>query len=219
MTMSQLIGKKIGMTRVFTDAGVSIPVTVVAFEVNHVSSIMSVERNGYAAIQLATIKKRKPLTKAEAGHLKKNELPQLSKLKEFRLESDYAGKVGDTFTASIFENISHVDVQSRTKGCGFQGVIKRHNFSSQDASHGNSLAHRVPGSTGGCQDPGKVWKNKALPGQYGNTVVTTQSLSLVKVDTSDPDLSLAFIKGAVPGPNGGIVYVTKALKKSAKAEV
>lgn len=215
MTMSQLIGKKIGMTRVFTDAGVSVPVTVVAFEVNHVSGVMSAEKNGYSAIQLATGKKKK-LTKAEAGHLKKNELPPLGKLKEFRLSDDYTGSVGDKLTASVFENVSHVDVQSRTKGCGFQGVIKRHNFSSHDASHGNSLAHRVPGSTGGCQDPGKVWKNKALPGQYGNTVVTTQSLSLVKIDTTDPELSLAFIKGAVPGPNGSTVYVTKALKKSAK---
>ena len=214
--MSQLIGEKIGMTRIFTDLGVSIPVTVIAFEKNFVSSVKTMDEDGYMAIQLATKQTKKKLSKAESGHLKKNGIPPMKKLKEFRLDGEFAGKVGDELCVELFEAVSHVDVQSKTKGCGFQGVIKRHNFSSQDATHGNSLSHRAPGSTGGCQDPGKVWKNKAMPGQYGNTVVTTQNLQLVKVDV---EKKLAFVKGAVPGPNGTTVYMSTALKKTNKAGV
>jgi large subunit ribosomal protein L3 len=210
--MAYLIGEKIGMTRLSQD-GKFVPVTVVLFQDNFVSEVKTMGKDGYEAVQLATKAAKKSLSKAEAGHLKKNSLPPLKLLKEFRLDGSYEGQVGDKRDVSVFTDIEFVDVQARTKGCGFQGVIKRHNYSSHDASHGNSLSHRVPGSIGQCQDPGKVWKNKKLPGQYGHEIVTTQNLRVVKVDV---EKNLVMIKGAIPGPNGSVVVVREAVKKQHK---
>ncbi len=211
--MAYLIGEKIGMTRRFIESGESIPVTVVLFEDNHVSGIKTTENSGYNAVQLATKLVKKKMTKAQSGHLKKNGLPPLKLLKEFRLEKAYDGKLGDKRNVGVFADVEYVDVQSRTKGFGFQGVIKRHNFSSQDASHGNSLSHRAPGSIGQCQDPGKVWKNTKLPGQYGHEWVTVQNLEIIQIDQ---EKNIAMIRGAIPGPNGSVVFVRQATKKPSK---
>jgi len=205
-----LIGRKAGMTRVFTDEGVSVPVTVVEVLSNRVSQVKTTEVDGYEAVQVTVgAKKSSRVTKALAGHFAKAEVEAGVISKEFRLLEATELKAGEELSVSLFEDGQKIDVTGTSKGKGFQGAIKRHNFSMQDATHGNSLSHRAPGSIGQCQTPGRVWKGKKMAGQMGNEQVTTQSLSVVKVDT---DRALILVKGAVPGAPGGYVVVKPTVK-------
>lgn len=206
-----LVGRKAGMTRIFTDDGVSIPVTVIEVDPNRVTSIKAVERDGYSAIQVtAGARKASRINKPEAGHFAAAEVAAGKGLWEFRLEGDAeAPAVGTELTVSLFEAGQKVDVTGTSKGKGFQGGVKRWNFRTQDATHGNSRAHRVLGSTGQNQTPGKVFKGKKMPGQMGARRVTEQTLEVVRVDA---ERNLLLIKGAVPGASGGDVIIRPAVK-------
>ena len=207
-----LIGTKCGMTRVFMDSGESIPVTVIEVTPNRVAQIKTVELDGYRALQL-TSGKGKPLrvTKAMANHFAKANIEAGVSLKEFRLRLDECAdaKLGDIFTVELFKEGQKVDVQGISRGKGFAGTVKRHNFRTQDATHGNSLSHRAPGSIGQCQDPGRVFKGKKMAGHMGDVNRTVQTQEIVKVDV---DRNLLLIKGAVPGAPGGKVLITSAIK-------
>lgn len=207
-----LIGRKAGMTRIFTDEGLSIPVTVVEIESNRITQVRTQENDGYRAIQV-TVGDRKAshLSKAEAGHFAKAGVEAGRGLWEFRLEADDSAeyKAGDAIEASIFEAGQKIDVTGQSKGKGFQGVIKRYNFRMQDATHGNSLSHRAPGSIGQCQTPGRVFKGKKMCGHMGAAQVTVQSLEVVRVDA---ERNLLLIKGSVPGATGSDVIVKPAVK-------
>ncbi len=206
-----LVGRKSGMTRVFTEDGVSVPVTVIEVEPNRVAQIKSLETDGYTAIQVTTgAKKASRLAKSEQGHFAKAEVEAGRGLWEFRLGSEEGEfTVGQELTVERFEAGQKVDVAGTSKGKGFQGGVKRHNFSMQDATHGNSLSHRAPGSIGQCQTPGRVWKGKRMAGQMGNERVTVQTLEVVRVDA---ERGLLLIKGAVPGAPGNDVIVQPAIK-------
>jgi len=181
--MIGLVGRKVGMTRVFTEEGVSIPVTVVEVEANRVTQVKSLETDGYAAIQItAGDKKASRVSKPEAGHFAKAGVEAGRGLWEFRLENGEEFEVGAELTVELFNEIKKVDVTGSSKGKGFQGAVKRWNFRTQDATHGNSLSHRAPGSIGQCQTPGRVFKGKKMAGQMGNERVTTQNLEIVRVD-------------------------------------
>ena len=207
-----IVGRKAGMTRVFTEDGVSVPVTVIEVEPNRVTQVRSPESDGYSAIQVAVgNKKASRLTKAEAGHYAKVGVEAGRGLWEFRLE-DHGGDVpavGAEIDAAIFEVGQMVDVRGMSKGKGFQGGVKRHNFRTQDATHGNSLSHRAPGSIGQCQTPGRVFKGKKMAGHMGAERVTTQNLEVVRVDTSR---NILLVRGAVPGSRGDDVVITPAIK-------
>ena len=208
--MIGLIGRKVGMTRIFTEDGVSIPVTVVEVEVNRVTQVKSLETDGYTAIQVTTgTKKAKRVTKPEAGHFAKAGVEAGRGLWEFRLENAEEFEVGAELTVELFNEIKKVDVTGTSKGKGFQGAIKRWNFATQDMTHGNSLSHRAPGSIGQCQTPGRVFKGKKMAGHMGAERVTTQNLEIVRVDA---ERNLLLIKGAVPGATGGNVIVKPAIK-------
>lgn len=207
-----LVGRKCGMTRIFTEDGVSIPVTVIEVEPNRITQIKNVETDGYTAVQLTTgERKASRLTKPVAGHFAKAGVGAGRGLWEFRVdESEVSGlSVGDSIQVSIFEAGKKVDVTATSKGKGFAGVIKRWNFSAQDATHGNSLSHRAPGSIGQNQSPGRVFKGKKMAGHMGNRQVTTQSLVVVRVDA---EKNLLLVKGAVPGATGADVIVSPAVK-------
>ena len=206
-----IVGRKSGMTRVFTEDGASIPVTVVEVSPNRVTQIKELDSEGYRAIQVtAGSRKAAKVSKSEAGHFSKAGVEAGSGLWEFRLEdADEAPEVGSELTVERFEVGQKVDVSGKSKGKGFQGVIKRYNFQMQDATHGNSLAHRAPGSIGQCQTPGRVFKGKKMSGHMGSANVTTQGLEIVRVDA---ERSLLLIKGAVPGAPGGDVIVRPAVK-------
>jgi len=206
-----LVGRKSGMTRVFTEDGVSIPVTVVEVSPNRVTQIKELDAEGYRAIQVTTgIRKASRVNKSAAGHYAKAGVEAGTGLWEFRLDgSEDAPEVGAELTVERFEAGQKVDVSGRSKGKGFQGVIKRWNFKMQDATHGNSLSHRAPGSIGQCQTPGRVFKGKKMSGQMGNVATTTQGLEVVRVDV---ERNLLLIKGAVPGAPGGDVVVRPAVK-------
>ena len=206
-----LVGRKSGMTRVFTEDGDSIPVTVVEVTPNRVTQIKEVDSDGYRAVQVtAGSRKASKVSKSEAGQFAKAGVEAGSGLWEFRLaDSEDAPEVGAELTVERFEAGQKVDVAGKSKGKGFQGVIKRWNFAMQDATHGNSLSHRAPGSIGQCQTPGRVWKGKKMSGHMGAENVTTQGLEVVRVDT---DRNLLLIKGAVPGAPGGDVIVRPAVK-------
>ena len=206
-----IVGRKCGMTRVFTEDGVSIPVTVVEATPNHVTQIKSVETDGYSAIQVTTgSRKASRVSKPEAGHFAKAGVEAGRGQWEFRSEgSDEEFEVGGSLTVERFEAGQKVDVTGTSKGKGFQGGVKRWNFSMQDATHGNSISHRAPGSIGQNQTPGKVFKGKKMAGQMGNVRVTTQNLEIVRVDA---ERNLLLIKGAVPGAPGGDVVVLPAVK-------
>ncbi len=206
-----LVGRKSGMTRVFTEDGASIPVTVVEIAPNRVTQIKELETDGYRAIQVtAGSRKASKVSKAEAGHFAKAGVAAGEGLWEFRLDgSDEAFEIGVELTVERFEQGQKVDVAGRSKGKGFQGVIKRWNFSTQDATHGNSLSHRAPGSIGQCQTPGRVFKGKKMSGHMGDERVTTQGLEVVRVDA---ERNLLLIKGAVPGAPGGEVVVRPTVK-------
>ncbi|GFK34777.1 50S ribosomal protein L3 [Vibrio cholerae] len=208
--MIGLIGRKVGMTRVFTEDGVSIPVTVVEVEANRVSQVKTPETDGYAAIQVTTgSKKANRVTKPEAGHFAKAGVEAGRGLWEFRLENGEEFAVGSELTVELFNEVKKVDVTGTSKGKGFQGAVKRWNFRTQDMTHGNSLSHRAPGSIGQCQTPGRVFKGKKMAGHMGAERVTTQNLEIVRVDA---ERNLLLIKGAVPGATGGNVIVKPAVK-------
>ncbi|WP_286240382.1 50S ribosomal protein L3 [Neptuniibacter halophilus] len=208
-----LIGRKAGMTRVFTEDGVSVPVTVIEVEPNRVTAVKTEETDGYTAVQVTTgCKKANRLSKPEAGNFAKAGVEAGRGLWEFRLSGGDEVNVGDELTVARFEAGQKVDVTGQSKGKGFQGGIKRWNFSMQDATHGNSLSHRAPGSIGQCQTPGRVWKGKKMAGQMGNERVTVQTLEVVRVDA---ERNLLLIKGAVPGATGGDVIVKPAVKAGA----
>ena len=206
-----IVGRKSGMTRVFTEDGASIPVTVVEVTPNRVTQIKELDSEGYRAIQVtAGSRKAAKVSKSEAGIFSKAGVEAGHGLWEFRLEdADEAPEVGSELTVERFEVGQKVDVSGKSKGKGFQGVIKRYNFQMQDATHGNSLAHRAPGSIGQCQTPGRVFKGKKMSGHMGAANVTTQGLEIVRVDA---ERSLLLIKGAVPGAPGGDVIVRPAVK-------
>jgi large subunit ribosomal protein L3 len=205
-----LVGRKSGMTRVFTEDGVSIPVTVVEVTPNRVTQIKESDNDGYRAIQVtAGSRKAAKVSKSEAGHYAKAGVEAGRGLWEFRLGEEDTFEVGAELTVERFEPGQKVDVAGKSKGKGFQGVVKRWNFAMQDATHGNSLSHRAPGSIGQCQTPGRVFKGKKMAGQMGNATVTVQGLEIVRVDAAR---NLLLIKGAVPGAPGGDVIVRPTTK-------
>lgn len=207
-----LVGRKVGMTRIFTDDGDSLPVTVLDVSDNRVTQIKSSATDGYSAVQVAFGKRRASrVTKALAGHLAKAGVEAGHVLREFRVtETDLANlKIGAKIGPDIFQVGQRVDVTGISKGKGFSGVIKRHNFSSNRASHGNSVSHNKPGSTGQAQDPGRVFPGKRMPGQLGDVKTTVQSLVIVRID---PERQLILVKGAVPGADGRDVIVHPTVK-------
>lgn len=207
-----VVGRKAGMTRIFTEDGASIPVSVVEVLPNRITQIKTTESDGYQAIQVTTGSRRSSrVTKPLAGHFAKAGVESGRGLWEFRIQGDEAAEmeVGGEINVSIFESGQKIDVTGRSIGKGFQGGIKRHNFSSQDMSHGNSISHRSNGSIGMCQTPGRVIKGKKMSGQMGGVKTTTQSLELVRVDQ---ERGLLLIKGAIPGAKGGDVIIKPAVK-------
>lgn len=206
-----LIGRKIGMTRVFTTEGASLPVTVVEVHPNRVSQVKNIDSDGYNAIQITGgIKKASRVNKPLAGHFAKAEIEAGDMMCEFRMDSVADFTLGQVLNVSdVFHDGQFVDVAAVSKGKGFAGTVKRHNFRTQDATHGNSRSHRVPGSIGQNQTPGRVFKGKKMAGHMGNVRCTTQSLEVVRVDT---DRNLLLIKGAIPGAPGVRVEVKPAVK-------
>ncbi len=210
-----LVGRKAGMTRVFTADGSSVPVTVIEVQPNRITRLITPDTDGYAAVQVTTGEcKPQRLTKPVAGHYAKTGMQPGRGLWEFRLNTGEGEglEVGGEIRADIFEAGQRVDVSGTTRGKGFAGVIKRHHFAAQDATHGNSLSHRAPGSIGQNQSPGRVFKGKKMAGQMGNVRRTIQNLELVRIDA---ERGLLLIKGAVPGARGGSVIVRPAVKTKA----
>ena len=215
MTMG-LVGRKCGMTRVFTDEGVSIPVTVIEAQPNRITQVKTVETDGYRALQVtAGSRKASRVSKPEAGHFAAAKVEAGDLMTEFRLDEKDTGEFenGGELKVDLFEEGQKVDVIGTSIGKGFAGAIKRHNFSMQDATHGNSLAHRAPGSIGQNQTPGRVFKGKKVAGHMGNVRRTAQNLTVVRVDE---DRNLLLVKGAVPGHKGGRVIVRPAVKAKNK---
>ncbi|MGD8430722.1 MAG: 50S ribosomal protein L3 [Ectothiorhodospiraceae bacterium] len=209
-----IVGRKCGMTRVFTEDGVSIPVTVIEASPNRVTQVKTAEKDGYRAVQV-TAGSRRPsrVSKPLAGHVAAAGVEMGRGLWEFRLDADAEFEPGAEVKVDQFAAGEMVDVTGTSKGKGFAGTVKRHNFRTQDMSHGNSKAHRKPGSIGQAQDPGRVFKGKLMAGQMGNVRETTQNLEVVSVDA---ERNLLLIKGAVPGSRNGDVIVRPAVKVRAK---
>ncbi len=207
-----VVGRKAGMTRVFTEEGDSIPVSVIEVSSNRITQVKLAETDGYQAIQVTTgIKKASRVNKPMAGHFSKAGVEAGRGLWEFRVEGDEATDfaVGGEVSLDMFEVGQKIDVTGTTIGKGFQGGIKRHNFSMQDATHGNSISHRSNGSIGMCQTPGRVIKGKKMSGHMGNVQRTIQSLELIRVDS---ERGLLLVKGSIPGSKGGDVIVKPAVK-------
>ena len=206
-----LVGRKCGMTRVFTEDGVSIPVTVIEATPNRITQIKSEETDGYSAIQVtAGSRKASRFSKSQAAHFAQASVEAGRGQWEFRSgSSDETFEVGASLTVERFEQGQKVDVTGTSKGKGFQGGVKRWNFSMQDASHGNSISHRAPGSIGQNQTPGRVFKGKKMAGHMGAEQVTTQNLEIIRVDA---ERNLLLVKGAVPGAPGGDVLIRPAVK-------
>lgn len=208
-----VIGRKAGMTRVFTDDGASVPVTVIEVEPNRISQLKTLESDGYQAVQVTIGSRRASrVTKPLAGHYAKAGVEAGSTIREFRIgegEGDDL-ELGGEIKVDIFEDGQIVDVMGTSIGKGFAGVVKRHNFHMQDATHGNSISHRAHGSVGQNQTPGRVFKGKKMAGHMGNARTTVQNLQVVRVDA---ERNLLLIKGAVPGSKGGNVVVTPAVKR------
>ncbi len=215
--MIGLLGRKIGMTRVFTADGISVPVSVVEVHPNRVSQIKSVESDGYVALQITGgTKKASRVNKALTGHFAKAQIDAGDMLMECRLDTVDSYTLGQAISvADVFSTGQYVDVSGTTKGKGFAGTVKRHNFRTQDATHGNSRSHRVPGSIGQNQSPGKVFKGKKMAGHLGNTRSTVQTLEVVRVDS---ERNLLLIKGAIPGAPGSRVEVKPSARKKARGE-
>ena len=207
-----LVGRKVGMTRVFTEDGISIPVTVVEVQTNRVTQVKTLEIDGYRALQVTTgVKKASRVNKPQAGHFAKAGVDAGRGLWEFRLNEGEGNDVtvGNELKVDIFTENTKVDVTGTSKGKGFAGVIKRYNFAMQDATHGNSVSHRAPGSIGMCQTPGRVFKGKKMAGHMGAVRVTVQRLDIVRVDVEN---NLILIKGAIPGAINGTVFVNPTVK-------
>jgi|TARA_B110000305_G_C19347574_1_gene592519 large subunit ribosomal protein L3 len=207
-----LIATKEGMTRIFQEDGKSVPVSVLKVDTNYVSQIKTNETDGYNSVQLSSIdQKEKNQSKSKLGHLSKNNISLKKHLKEFRIETSELEnlELGKEFSVDLFEEGQLVDVSGVSKGKGFAGTVKRWNFATQDATHGNSLAHRKPGSIGQCQTPGRVWKGKKMAGHMGHESKTTQNLKVIRVDGEN---NLLLVRGAVPGPNGSSVVIKPAVK-------
>lgn len=212
-----VVGRKVGMTRVFDDAGVSVPVTVIEVTPNRVTQVKTIEKDGYTALQVTTgVRRATRLTRAAAGHFAKAGVEAGRGLWEFRVDEDVLSQYapGAEISVELFAAGQAVDVTGTSIGKGFAGTVKRHNFRTQDASHGNSRSHRVPGSIGQRQTPGRVWKNKRMAGHMGAVRVTVQNLTVVRVDA---ERGLLLVKGAVPGSDGGDLIVRPSIKaKGAK---
>lgn len=207
-----LVGRKSGMTRVFNDEGASIAVTVIEAAPNRITQIKTDETDGYQAVQVTAGEvKQNRVSKPEAGHFAKANTGAGRGLWEFRAADLDELAVGGELTVEQFEAGQKIDVRGVSKGKGFAGGIKRWNFSHQDNTHGNSISHRAPGSIGQCQTPGRVFKGKKMAGHLGAAQVTTQNLEVVQVDA---EKNLLLVKGAVPGPAGGDVYIRPAVKAS-----
>lgn len=210
-----LVGRKIGMTRIFAEDGASIPVTVLDMSNNRVAQVKTDETDGYAGVQVAFgLRKASRVNKAEAGHFAKAGIEAGRGLHEFRLTAEQLTSLqpGSILSVEVFSAGQLVDVTGTSQGKGFSGVIKRHNFSSNRASHGNSVSHNKPGSIGQAQDPGRVFPGKRMAGQYGNVKRTVQCLEVVRVDV---ERQLLLVKGAVPGAKGGDVVVRPSVKAGA----
>jgi large subunit ribosomal protein L3 len=210
-----LVGRKCGMTRVFTEDGISIPVTVIDAQPNRITQVKTAENDGYRALQVtAGERKASRVSRPEAGHFAKAKVEAGDLLSELRVaegdETEY--QVGTELRVDVFEAGQKVDVTGTTIGKGFAGTVKRHHFRTQDATHGNSLAHRAPGSIGQNQTPGRVFKGKKMSGHMGNVRRTAQNLEIVRVDA---DRNLLLIKGAVPGHKGGRVLIKPSVKAGA----
>ena len=207
-----IVGRKAGMTRIFQDDGVSVPVTVISVEPNRVTQVKTLESDGYRALQVTTGKRRASrVTRPMAGHFAKAKTEAGRGLWEFRL-ADGEGEdieVGSEIGVDRFEAGQKIDVSGTSIGKGFAGTVKRHNFRMQDATHGNSISHRAPGSIGQCQTPGRVFKGKKMSGHMGDVSRTTQNLEVVRVDA---ERNLLLVKGAVPGSKGGDVVIRPAVK-------
>ncbi len=214
---SGLIVQKVGMTRIYTDAGEQVPVTVLKLDNCQVVAHRTEDKNGYTAVQLGSgLAKVKNTTKAERGHFAAAEVEPKRKVTEFRVSPDNLIEVGAELTVEHFVVGQFVDVSGTSIGKGFAGVMKRHNFRGGRATHGNSLSHRVHGSTGQRQDPGKVFKNKKMAGHMGDERVTTQNLKVVRTDS---ERGLIMVEGAVPGAKGGWIEVRDAVKRALPKEV
>jgi LSU ribosomal protein L3P len=210
-----LVGRKVGMTRIFTDDGVSVPVTVLEVSNNRVTQVRTPSQDGYSAVQVGFGTRRNSrVTKPEAGHFAKAGVDAAEVLREFRLDVDAAAQYqpGSAVSADIFAAGQKVDISGVTQGKGFAGTIRRHHFKSQRATHGNSRSHNVPGSIGMAQDPGRVFPGKRMSGHLGAVTRTTQNLEVVRVDA---ERGLLLVKGAVPGSRGGHVVVSPAVKGGA----
>ena len=207
-----LIGKKQGMSRLFTDEGNSFPVTVISVLPNTITQVKTREVDGYSSIQVTTgSKSQKHLKKPESGHFRKASVDPGEGLWEFVIQEDDIGKlkVGESISLDQFEEGQKVDVSGTSIGKGFSGVVKRWNFAMQDATHGNSLSHRAPGSIGQCQTPGRVWKGKKMSGHMGSKKVTVQNL---KIQSLDIENRLVLLKGSVPGPKGSHIVLKPSVK-------
>ena len=211
--MIGLIATKEGMTRVFQESGESVPVSVLKVDPNIVSQIKSYETDGYSAIQLSSLdKKEKHSTKSLQGHFVKNKLNSKDKIHEFKVSQEGLTdvEIGKELSVEIFEEGQFVDISGISKGKGFAGTVKRWNFATQDATHGNSLAHRKPGSIGQCQTPGRVWKGKKMSGHMGNVKKTIQNLKIIRIDGEN---KLILVKGSIPGPSGSTILIKPSIKK------
>ncbi len=217
MLRTGLIAKKMGMTRLFMEDGKQIPVTVLSLENLQVVAQRTVEKDGYVAVQLgAGNAKAKRTSQAMRGHFAAAKVEPKRKVAEFRVAEENMINVGETLTADHYFEGQYVDVSGTSIGKGFQGAMKRHNFGGLRATHGVSVSHRSHGSTGQCQDPGKVFKGKKMAGHMGNARVTTQNLQVIKTDF---DRGVIMVKGAVPGSKGGWVTIKDAVKKPLSSDV
>ena len=211
--MIGLIATKEGLTRVFQESGESVPVSVLKVYPNIVSKIKSNETDGYSAIQLSSLdKKEKHSSKSLQGHFVKNKLNPKDKIHEFKVSQEGLTdiEIGKELSVEIFEEGQFVDISGISKGKGFAGTVKRWNFATQDATHGNSLAHRKPGSIGQCQTPGRVWKGKKMSGHMGNVRKTIPNLKIIRIDGEN---KLILVKGSIPGPSGSTILIKPSIKK------
>lgn len=206
-----IVGRKLGMTQVFDEAARSIPVTAIEAGPCRIAQIRTPERDGYSAIQLAFDQTRtSKLTKPEVGHLRKAGVEPHRHLVELRVADASSFEVGQVLRADVFEAGERADVVGTSKGKGFAGVYKRHNFGGAPATHGTERKHRTPGAVGACATPSRIFKGQKMPGRLGHDRVTILNLEVVRVD---PDRNLLLVKGAVPGPNGGVVIVRSAVRR------
>ncbi|MEW6444802.1 MAG: 50S ribosomal protein L3 [Pseudomonadota bacterium] len=213
-----VVGRKVGMTRVFDDAGMSVPVTVIEVAPNRVTQVKTLDSDGYTALQVTTgVRRATRVTSAAAGHFAKAGVEAGRGLWEFRVGADVLSQYapGAQISVELFAAGQAVDVTGTSIGKGFAGTVKRHNFRTQDMTHGNSRSHRVPGSIGQRQTPGRVWKGKRMAGHMGDETVTAQNLTVVRVDA---ERGLLLVKGAVPGSEGGDLIVRPSIKAKKGAQ-